>query len=148
MNGKFVSAIFAPGTRRPIHPAHAMLLAFPLPMFLAAWFSDLAYTSSYHVQWVNFASWLIVGGLVGGGFALLWIAIELVRDRTTRLPRQLVYAGVMLAMFVLGFINALEHAKDAWATMPAGVWLSFIVTVLALVASWIGFSGLRPGASK
>jgi uncharacterized membrane protein len=124
-----------------------MLLAFPLPMFLAAWLSDLAYTSSFHVQWINFASWLIVGGLIGAGFAALWTLIDLVRYRSARSLRQLFYAGAMVAMFALGFINALVHAKDAWATMPEGVWLSFIVTLLALIVSWVGFSGLRAGGS-
>jgi uncharacterized membrane protein len=145
MNSNAVRALFAPGDLRPIHPLHAMLLAFALPMFFGAWLSDWTYASTYHIQWINFSQWLIVGGLIGGGFALLWIVIDLIRDRTARSQRRLVYAGVMLAMFVLGFINALVHAKDAWATMPAGVWLSFIVMLLAFIASWIGFSGLRAG---
>ena len=64
---------------RPLHPVHAILLAFPLPLFLGALLSDLAYWSSYHIQWSNFASWLIAGGLVGGGFAMLWALIALAR---------------------------------------------------------------------
>jgi len=50
---------------------------------------------------------------------------------------------LLLVTFVLGFINELVHAKDAFATMPAGMYLSFILTILALVASWIGYSGFR-----
>jgi uncharacterized membrane protein len=46
-------------------------------------------------------------------------------------------------MWVLGFVNALVHAKDAWATMPEGLYLSVITTLLALVAAWIGYSGFR-----
>ena len=48
---------------RPLHPLHAILLAFPLPLFLGALLSDAAYRASFHVQWHNFASWLIAGGL-------------------------------------------------------------------------------------
>jgi uncharacterized membrane protein len=51
-------------------------------------------------------------------------------------------------MWVLGFVNALVHAKDAWATMPASLWLSVIVTVLALAASWIGYSRLHAAAVR
>lgn len=31
------------------------------------------------------------------------------------------------------------HAKDAWASMPAGLYLSMAGTFLALVAAWIGY---------
>jgi uncharacterized membrane protein len=140
-----VSALFAPGLQRPIHPLHAILLSFPLPMFLSALLSDIAYASTFHIQWINFSAWLLVGGLIGGGFALLWTLVELVRDRSTRSMRPLTFAGLMLLMWVLGFINSLVHAKDGWATMPDSLWLSSIATVLALVAAWIGYSGLRAG---
>jgi uncharacterized membrane protein len=140
-------ALFARGAARPIHPLHAIVLAFCFPLFLSAWLADLAYSSSYHVQWINFASWLIVGGLVGSGLTLGWSIIDLVRDRSAREQRHLIYAALLLVIFVLGFINALVHAKDAWATMPAGLWLSFVTAALALIASWIGFSGLRAGAT-
>jgi len=50
---------------------------------------------------------------------------------------------VLLVMMAVGFINALVHAKDGWAAMPAGLWLSVVVTLLALIASWIGYAGLR-----
>ena len=45
---------FAPGPLRPVHPLHAILLAFPFPLFLGALLSDLAYSFSFHVQWANF----------------------------------------------------------------------------------------------
>jgi uncharacterized membrane protein len=46
-------------------------------------------------------------------------------------------------MWVLGFINALVHAKDAFATMPASLYLSAIITLLALAALWVGHSAYR-----
>lgn len=128
-----------------IHPVHAFLLAAAVPLFAGALLSDIAYSSSYQVQWTNFASWLIVAGLIFSGFALLWALIELLRaDR--RGARGLVYFVILLGAWVLGFVNALIHAKDAWAAMPAGLILSAIVAVLAIAATWIGFSSLRVGA--
>jgi uncharacterized membrane protein len=56
-----------------------VLLAGMLPLFLGALFSDIAYAQSYQIQWKNFASWLIPGALVFGGFALLWAIIDLLR---------------------------------------------------------------------
>jgi uncharacterized membrane protein len=128
---------------RPIHPLHAIFLAFPLPLFLGGLLSDLAYWSSYHVQWINFSAWLIAGGLLVGAFALIWALIEMLRSRTARTGRLMTYFIALLVMWVLGFVNALVHAKDAWATMPEGLYLSIIVTLLALVATWIGYSGWR-----
>ncbi len=141
-------ALSSPGVLRPLHPLHAILLAFPLPLFMGALLSDLAYRSTFHVQWANFSSWLIAGGLVGGGFALLWALINLFRRGPARKGRLLVYFVVLLAMWVLGFVNALVHAKDAWATMPESLYLSVIATLLALVAAWIGYSGFGAGEAK
>lgn len=49
--------------------------------------------------------------------------------------------------WLLGLVNAFEHAKDAWAVMPSGLVLSVIVTVLAVVAAWTGLSNLRSGGA-
>ena len=130
-----------------LHPVHAVLLAGSLPLFLGALLSDIAYSGSYQVQWTNFASWLIVGGLVFSGFALLWAAIELLRAGL-RGRRELLLALVLAAAWVLGFIDALVHAKDAWASMPAGLILSALVTVLVTGAIWLSFSGVRSGGAR
>lgn len=134
-------ALSRPDYLRHLHPLHAILLAFPLPLFAGALASDFAYWSTFEIQWANFSSWLIAGGLVVGGFALLWALINLFRRGPARKGRLVVYFVVLLAMWGLGLINALVHAKDAWATMPEGLYLSVITTLLALVAAWIGYSG-------
>ena len=128
---------------RPLHPLHAVLLAFPFSLFLGALLSDLAYWNTFQIQWANFSSWLIAGGLLGGGFALLWALVDLIRFRRAGSPRALIYFVLLLVMFVLGFVNALVHAKDAWATMPESLYLSAVTTLLALAAAWIGYSGFR-----
>jgi uncharacterized membrane protein len=141
-----VVVVSAPVHLRPIHPLHAILLAFSLPLFLGALLSDLAYWSDFHIQWANFASWLIAGGLFGSGFALLWSLVNLIRWRRASRGRPAAYFLALLAMWILGFINALVHAKDAWAIMPESLYLSAIVVVLALIAAWIGYSGFRAPA--
>ena len=141
-------ALSRPGALRPLHPLHAIFLAFPLPLFLGALISDFAYRSSFHIQWANFSSWLIAGGLLVGAFAVLWALINLFRTSSASRGRLAVYFVVLLAMWGLGFINALVHAKDAWATMPEGLYLSAITALLALVAAWIGYSGFHSGEVK
>lgn len=133
--------------QRSLHPLHAVLLAGTVPLFLGVLLSNIAYSLSYEVQWKNFASWLIVGGLVFGGFALLWALIKLLRaDQRGRRP--IIYFLLLLTTWVLGFINALVHSKDAWASMPAGLILSAIVAALAIAATGFGFSTLRAGGLK
>jgi len=129
--------------REPIHPLHAIFLAFPFPMYLVAWLSDLAYTKSFQIQWLNFSMWVMVGALLLGGFAMLWSLIDLIRARPADRGRHATYFVLLLVTFVLGFINELIHAKDAFATMPEGMYLSFILTVLAFAASWLGYSGFK-----
>jgi uncharacterized membrane protein len=128
-----------------LSPLHAVLLAGIVPPFLGALLSDLAYANSYQIQWLNFASWLIVGGLVYCGLALVWAAIGLLRhDARTR--DGIGYVVLLLATFLFGFLNELEHSKDAWATMPGGLILSVVVFVLAAAATWVGFFKFRAGA--
>lgn len=130
-----------------IHPIHAVLLAGTIPLFLGALLSDWAYASSYHIQWNNFASWLIVGGLFFSGIALLFAIVDLCRA-SRRAPGIGLYVLLLLATWVVGFFNALWHARDAWASMPAGLVLSIICALLACVATWMGFRARRIGVMK
>ncbi len=125
--------------RRGLYPLHGVLLAGTLALFLAAALSDYAYSSSYQIQWATFSSWLISGGLVFNGLALVFAILGLVRADGRRRPA-LIYGALLVVSWVLGFINALVHARDAWAMMPTGLVLSIIVAVLVIAATWIGFS--------
>lgn len=125
-----------------IHPAHAALVAAVVPLFLGALLTDIAYACTYLIQWQVFASWLIVGALVIGAIALVWAVVALFR-RGRRLGRDWIYALVVVAMWIVGFFDALMHAKDAWAMMPEGLVLSAIATVLAVAATWIGLTSPR-----
>ena len=121
---------------------HAIVLLLSLPLFVGALLSDWAYTSSYQVQWLNFAAWLIVGGLLMAGPALLWGAADVLRSPATRHRRSMTYLALLMATVVVGFINALVHAKDGWAAMPTGLILSAVVVLLAAAASAIGLAGI------
>ncbi|BBV97072.1 MULTISPECIES: DUF2231 domain-containing protein [Pseudomonas] len=127
-------------------PLHALLLAGSAPLFLGALLSDIAYLNSYQIQWSNFAAWLIAGGLVFCGLALLFALANLIRA-ARKSGRPTLYFVLLLMTWVLGLINAFEHAKDAWAVMPSGLVLSAIVTVLAVIAAWTGLSNLRSGGA-
>lgn len=127
-------------------PLHAILLAGSVPLFLGALLSDIAYSQSYQIQWANFAAWLIAGALLCCGLAILFALANLVRAERKG-GRPTVYLLLLVATWILGLINAFEHAKDAWAVMPSGLVLSVIVSVLACVAAWTGMSNLRSGGA-
>jgi uncharacterized membrane protein len=123
---------------------HAILVFATLPLFVGALLSDWAYAVSYQVQWVNFASWLIAGAMVLAGLALLWALIAHFRAGAAARPRRSgAYLLALLAAVVLGFVNALVHAKDAFASMPAGLVLSALVVVPVLLASALGLPAWR-----
>lgn len=130
-----------------IHPFHAVLLAGVIPWFLGATLSDAAYFRTYEIQWSNFASWFIVGGLVFAAVALVFAIVDVFRPHR-RTQGFGLYFVLLLATFVAGFFNALIHARDAWAAMPAGLILSVITTVLACLAAWLGFRHPRIGGMK
>lgn len=128
--------------RRMTHPLHAFLLAGATCSLAGAFLTDWAYYASHEIQWKNFASWLIMAGLVFGGFALLWALIDLIASRSAR-GRHGIYFVLLLAAWVLGLVNELLHAKDAWASMPEGLVLSGIAAVLAVAASGFGYTNIR-----
>ncbi|TFL15349.1 hypothetical protein CSC67_01045 [Pusillimonas caeni] len=121
-----------------VYPLHAVFLAGTIPLFLGAALSDAAYAKTFHIQWNNFASWLLVAGLVFAGIALIFAIVDLFRPYQ-RARGIVLYFLVLLATWIVGFIDALIHARDAWAGMPTGLVLSIVVTLLACVATWLGF---------
>lgn len=104
--------------------------------------SDWMYFSTHDIQWKNFAGWLIIGGLVLGGFAMLWALIDMFRGGVDRRPR-VIYFLLLLTIWILSFINELIHAKDAWASMPEALLVSAIAAVLAVITAVLGFSTMR-----
>ena len=136
--------------RSPVRPASrllAALLAAAWPLFVGALLADLAYASSYEIQWINFAAWLLLGGMVFAALALLRALVALIRARPRR-GRPLLSVLLLLALFVLGLVDNLVHARDGYATMPDGLVLSAIVALLATVAAIVAFAGLRAGEPK
>ena len=120
---------------------HALFALSSVPLFLGALLSDWAYAGSQEIQWLNFAAWLNAGGLLIAGPVLLWAALDALRASAQRPRGSLLYLALLLITFVVGFVNALIHGKDGWATMPAGLILSAVVVVLAVAASASGLAG-------
>jgi uncharacterized membrane protein len=125
---------------RPVHPLQAIFVAGALTLFVGVFCSDLTYARSHEVQWKNFASWLLVGGLALEFVALTWAIVDFIRLPLDRGVRRVVYVAALLVSWVLGFVNALVHAGDAWASMPTGLVISAIVAILAVITAWLAFA--------
>ena len=129
-----------------LHPINAIFLAATIPLFLGALLSDIAYYRTYEIQWNNFASWLLAGGLVVCTLAVIGALFALF-GRGPRRGSVTLYFVLVLAAWIVGLLSAFHHARDAWATMPGGLWLTLVAVALACAAKWIAFSGLRTGGT-
>lgn len=128
--------------RYALHPLNAIFLAATIPLFLGALLADIAYWKTYDIQWTNFASWLLAGGLVFGALAVV-AALFALFGRTRRSAGVVVYFVLVLAAWIIGLVSAFHHARDAWATMPGGLVLTLVAVALACAAKWIAVGGMR-----
>ena len=120
-------------------PIHAILIAFPVALYPAALISDVTYLRTSVIQWTNFSQWLIAGADVFAGLLFAWALVSVFfgRARGAR-GRGTFYLVIVAVMFVVGVINAFQHSKDGWASVgSAGVLMSVVCTVLALVAAFL-----------
>ena len=132
------------GMRHGLRGLYGLILGFPVALFTIGVLTDIAYLNTAQIQWTNFSSWLITGGLAFGGVAAAWSLMALVLSLRTsvRLWRVLEFAALAL-MFVLGLINAFKHSQDGWSSVGAfGLTLSILCSLLALIAGFIAISGL------
>ena len=124
-----------------LHPIHAILLAFPLALFVSGLVTDVAYLNTAVIQWSNFSAWLITGALVFGGFALAWAIVMAIFPRRTTRGRALAFLAAVAIMWIAGLINAFQHSHDGWPSVGAlGLTLSIISSLFALIAAAIGYS--------
>jgi uncharacterized membrane protein len=122
-----------------LDPLHALFGAFPLAYFVLAFLTDIAYSRSYNLQWQYFSIWLIVAGLIMGGFAILFGAIDWLvgRRRTAERPRGSGWHILLpIIAWLLALLNAFVHSRDGWtAVVPEGLILSGIVALLMIAGA-------------
>lgn len=125
---------------RPLHPVHLLLVSSAFPLFLGALLADIAYGRSYQIQWTNFASWLLVGAMVFATLALVWALLSLLAP-TARTKTRFLYVGLLALTWVLGFVNSLVHAMDAWQKMPQAIVWSVLCVLSIGAALWFALGG-------
>jgi uncharacterized membrane protein len=119
------------------HPLYGALLPVPIVCFIGALASDLVYTGNPAMMWIDFSSWLLLAGLIGGGFALLVLMIDMIRLGHHRPAMLVTHFVLLVTAWVVEVFNSLIHARDGWtAVVPTGITLSITAAVLNLVAGW------------
>jgi len=127
------------------HPIYNMLLPVPVVCFIAALLTDWTYLASNgNRQWVNFSTWLLAAGLVFGAVSILVLMVDLIRGVAAN--RGLGWATflLLLAAWIVEFINSLVHARDGWtAVAGAGLVLSIVGALLIAIAGWLSRDALE-----
>jgi uncharacterized membrane protein len=116
---------------------YGLLNPIPFGFFVAALIFDIVYARSGEILWMKAAAWLIVIGLV---FAIIPRLVNLVQvwitSRRSALSGDRLDFWLNLLAIIVATINAFVHSRDAYAVIPAGVWLS-VATVLLLAVGHI-----------
>ena len=137
-NGSFIGAAeFRSAAMPREQPVHKILVAFSAAYFTGALVTDLVYWRMPDVVWERFSIWLVTGGLVAAGLAVVAYVIELAGGRKIDAPAWPSLAGYTLAV-LLSLISAFVHSRDGYtAVVPSGLMLSATVVVLLFVTAWV-----------
>jgi uncharacterized membrane protein len=126
--------------RRSLSAAAVFGLLDPLPygFFVAALIFDAIYARSGEILWDKAAAWLITLGLL---FAVVPRLINLVHVWVTG-PRPRPFAVTLsfwlnVVAILAAIVNAFVHSRDAYGSMPDGLWLSALTVVLLVIANLV-----------
>jgi uncharacterized membrane protein len=114
---------------------YGLLNPIPFGFFVAGLVFDVVYARSANVMWAKGAAWLITLGLL---FALIPRLVNLVQvwitSRRTAIKAEKLDFWLNLFAIAAAILNAFVHTRDAYAIVPAGVWLSACTVVLLSIA--------------
>jgi uncharacterized membrane protein len=108
----------------------------PFGCFVAALVFDVVYARSGELMWEKSAAWLLAIGLL---FAIVPRLINLVQVWITQRRRVLKVEKLDFWMNLLAvavaIVNSFVHSRDAYAVVPAGVWLSACTVILLCIGN-------------
>ncbi len=112
-----------------------LLDPIPYGLFVGALLFDAVYFKSAEVLWVKAAAWLIAIGLVT---AVLPRVINLIRvwlpSGSRRETAEVAGFFLNLLAIATAVMNAFVHSRDAYGTMPEGLWLSGLTVFFLVIA--------------
>jgi len=115
---------------------YGLLNPIPFGCFVAALIFDVVYARSGELLWNKSAAWLIAIGLL---FAIIPRLINLVQiwgpSRRAALTSDKLDFWLNLLAIAAAIVNAFVHSRDAYAVVPAGVWLSACTVILLSIGN-------------
>jgi uncharacterized membrane protein len=107
-------------------------------LLIAGFVTDVIYYQTSLMQWANFSTWLIAAGLVLALLSTIVLVIDFLIGRADRILW--LSFGAVAAAALLSLLNVFVHTRDGWTSVvPQGIGLSFIVTILLLIAAVRGW---------
>jgi uncharacterized membrane protein len=127
-----------PEPRRSIvaESIYGLLNPIPFGCFVAALIFDIIYSETAVMLWDKGAAWLIVFGLL---FAVVPRLVNLtqvwITSRRTATRADKLDFWLNLFAIVVAIVNAFVHSRDAYAVVPAGMWLSVCTVILLSIGN-------------
>ena len=129
-----MSSRAAPRRSVVANAVYGLLNPIPFGCFVAALIFDILYSRTAELLWDKGAAWLITFGLL---FAVIPRLVNLVQvwvtSRRTALRTDKLDFWLNLFAIVAAIVNAFVHSRDAYAVVPASVWLSACTVILLSV---------------
>jgi len=123
-------------SRRFAFAVFGLLNPIPFGMFVAALIFDITYLRTGEVLWTKAAAWLIPLALIFAivprfiNLGMVWASRRPIANRVGKVDFWLNLVAVIAAIF-----NAFVHSRDAYASMPTGVWLSAVTVALLAIGN-------------
>lgn len=123
------------------HPAHPIMIVFPLGLLSASVIFDIIYLVNDNSSFTLVSYWTLVGGLLGGALAAIpgwidWIAIP----SGTRAKQIGLMHGVGNVLVLILFLGSWAFRQDEPGYLPPT--LSFVLSGMAFlivcVTGWLG----------
>lgn len=115
---------------------YGLLNPVPFGCFVAALIFDVVYFRTGELMWDKSAAWLIAIGLVLAVVPRLinlfqvWITSRRAALRADKLDFWLNFLAIVAAI-----ANSFVHSRDAYAVVPAGLWLSACTVILLAIGN-------------
>jgi uncharacterized membrane protein len=122
------------------HSVHAMLIAFPVGLFVTAVVFDIAHLVSSRGQWTLISYWLIIAGIIGGLTAAVFGLIDYTKIPSgTRAKRvgSIHGLGNVVVVVLFAVSGWIRHDTPEQPATPAFIF-SFAGVALAAITAWLG----------
>ncbi len=123
------------------HPAHPMLVVFPLGLLAASLGFDAGYLATNNTEFAVVSFWCIGAGILGGLLAALFGAIDWwAIPSNTRAKAIATWHGVgnVIVLLLFAWSWWLRYHTPGYLPSTTAVALSCIGVALALITGWLG----------